>query len=267
MEKIVRFGEDYHDKFDTQAFLESYFSDLSDEFHTFPLPYIHKFYQSFHSDKKLKILDIGTGPIIINFISAAPYASEIVLSDYTESNREALRQWLEKDPKAHDWTLFFKHIVIDIEGGEEKDVAVREKKLRSSIKAIVPCDVTKDPLLPTEFMEEYDVLSSTLCLESACKSVDDYNAAVKRFFQLLKPGGKMFIYGLERNTEFSHPAMYKVGNEFFNDIRLSKELITKALENAGFINIERVASEFKTQKLFPHHDCWPVIYTAVKQVV
>ena len=106
MEKIVRFGEDYHDKFDTQAFLESYFSDLSDEFHTFPLPYIHKFYQSFHSDKKLKILDIGTGPIIINFISAAPYASEIVLSDYTENNREALRQWLEKHPKAHDWTLF-----------------------------------------------------------------------------------------------------------------------------------------------------------------
>ena len=37
--------------------------------------------------------------------------------------------------------------------------------------------------------------------------------------------------------------------------------------NAGFINIERVASEFKTQKLFPDHDCWPVIYTAVKQVV
>ena len=64
-------------KFDTQAFLELYFSDLSDEFHMFPLLYIHKFYQSFLSDKKLKSLDIGTGPIIINF---APFASEIVLS-------------------------------------------------------------------------------------------------------------------------------------------------------------------------------------------
>ena len=180
----------------------------------------------------------------------------------------ALRQWLEKHPKAHDWTLFFKYVVIDIEGGEEKDVAVREKKLRSSIKAIIPCDVTKDPLLPMEFMEElYDVISSTLCLDCACKTVDDYNAAVKRFFQLLKSGGKIFIYGLERNTEFSHQAMYKVENEFFHNIRLSKELITNALENAGFIKIERVVSEFKTQQppTDPHRR--PVLYTAVKQVV
>ena len=266
MEKIVRFGEDYHDKFNTQAYLESYLSDLSSEVIMFPLPYIHQFYQSFDSDKKLKILDIGSGPSIVNSISAVPYSSEIVLSEYTESNREALRRWLEKDPKAHDWTLFLRYVVIDIEGGEEKDVALREKKLRSSIKAIVPCDVTKDPLLPTEFMREYDVLSSTLCLDCACKTVDDYNAAVKRFFQLLKPGGKIFIYGLERNTKFSHPAMYKVGNEFFNDIRLSKELITTSLESAGFINIEMVVSEFKTQPL-PDDPRWPVIYTAVKQVV
>ena len=266
MEKIVRFGEDYHDKFNTQTYLESYFSDLSSEIHLIPLPFIHQFYQSFDSEKNLKILDFGTGPSIINFISAAPYASEIVLSEYTENNREALRQWLEKHPKAHDFTLFFKYVVVDVEGGEEKDITAREKKLRSTIKAIVPCDVNKDPLLPTQFMGEYDVITSTLCLDGACQSLDDYNAAIKRFSQLLKSGGKIFIFGLEPNTEISDPGMYPVGNEFFHNIRLSKEMIIRALENAKFINIKRVVSEFKTQ-LFPDGPRMPVIYTAVKQVV
>ena len=71
MGKIIQFGEDYHDKFNTQTYLESYFSDLSSEIHLIPLPFIHQFYQSFDSDKKLKILDVGAGPSIINFISAA----------------------------------------------------------------------------------------------------------------------------------------------------------------------------------------------------
>ena len=262
MEKIIRFGEDYHDKFSTKAYLDK----LSSEIHLIPLPFIHQFYQSFASEKNLKILDVGTGPSIINLISAAPFASEIVLSEYTENNRQALRQWLEKHPKAHDFTKFFKYVVIDVEGGEEKDITAREKKLRSSIKAIVPCDVNKDPLLPTEFMGEYDVITSTLCLDSACYSLDDYNAAIKRFSQLLKAGGKIFIYGLERNTEISDPCMYPVGNEFFRDIRLSKEMIIRALEKAKFINIKRVVSEFKTQ-LSPDDPIMPVIYTAVKQVV
>ena len=49
---------------------------------------------------------------------------------------------------------------------------------------------------------------TTLCLDGACQSLDDYNAAIKRFSQLLKPGGKIFIFGLERNTEISDPGMY-----------------------------------------------------------
>ena len=260
MEKIIRFGEDYHDKFSTKAYLDK----LSSEIHLIPLPFIHQFYQSFASENNLKILDVGTGPSIINLISAAPFASEIVLSEYTENNRQALRQWLEKHPKAHDFTKFFKYVVIDVEGGEEKDITAREKKLRSSIKAIVPCDVNKDPLLPTEFMGEYDVITSTLCLDSACYSLDDYNAAIKRFSQLLKPGEKIFIFSMERNTEISDPGMYPVGNKFFHNIRLSKEMIIRALENAEFINLQRVASEFKSQ-LFPDGLRTPVIYTAVKQ--
>ena len=70
----------------------------------FGLKDLHEFYQSYPSTSKLKILDIGSGPVIANTISAAPYAAEIVLSEYTEANRAALLQWLNNDPNAFDWT-------------------------------------------------------------------------------------------------------------------------------------------------------------------
>ena len=42
------------------------------------------------------------------YISAAPKASEIILADYAEPNREYLKRWLAKDPSAQDWSPYFK---------------------------------------------------------------------------------------------------------------------------------------------------------------
>ena len=88
-------------------------------FHLFKLNTLHKFYQSYSPTAKLKILDIGSGPSIASAISAAPYAAEIVLSEYTEANRSTLLQWLNNDPTAFDWTHVFKHVVVDLEGLQE----------------------------------------------------------------------------------------------------------------------------------------------------
>ena len=101
----ILFGEDYFDKFNPQNFLQAYYgvANLS-SIHLFKLKQVHEFYQSYPSSAKLKILDIGSGPAIANMISAAPYAAEIVLSEYTEANRSALLQWLNNDPGAFDWT-------------------------------------------------------------------------------------------------------------------------------------------------------------------
>ena len=113
-----------------------------------------------------------------------------MLAEYTESNRQAVRQWLDKDPTAHDWRPFLKHIVVNVEGGTEKDIAARKEKLRSSIKAVVPCDVNKDPLLPMEHTGKYDVVQSILCLESACQTRDDYVPALRRLACHLECNGK-----------------------------------------------------------------------------
>ena len=188
-------GEQYHKGFDTQIYLKTRYSSTSNIFITSPLPYVYHTYKTLGAANKcLKILDVGAGPSISNVISAAPYASEIVLAEYTENNRRALQQWLDRDPEAFDWTTFIKHVVVNVEGGEEKDIAVREDKIRSSIKAVVPCDITKDPLLPQEYMGQYDVVQSMLCIDAAVQTKDEYTMVFKRLSQFLKPNGKLIVY-------------------------------------------------------------------------
>ena len=201
---------------------------------------LHKFYQSYKSTaSKLKILDIGTGPVIAYAISAAPYASEIVLSEYTEANREALLQWLKNDPKAHDWTSFFKHVVVDLEGKSEEEVPIRAELVRKVIKAVVPCDVNSDPPIPAEYVDQYDIVTDFLCLVSACATKEDYVAALVRLCDLLKPGGTIMLYTGEGKPLVPYtPSTYGVGSQTFFDWYLSREFVSKSVEQAGFCDVK-----------------------------
>ena len=63
-----------------------------------------------------------------------------------------------------------------------------EERVRSAVKDVVYCNVLKDPIMDDPSIT-YDVVSSTFCLEEACKSQDDLKAAVKRMAGILKPNG------------------------------------------------------------------------------
>ena len=199
---------------------------------------MHEFYQSYAStEAKLKILDIGSGPTIAYTISAAPFAAEIVLSEYTEANRTALLQWLNNDPDAFDWTHTFKHVVVDLEGKSEEEVPVRAELVRKVIKAVVPCDATSDPPIPPQYVDQYDIVTDFLCLVSACATTEDYKAALVRLHALLKPGGKIVLYTPEKQEALT-PASYPVGSQKFFDLRLSRDTITSSLKQAGFCDIK-----------------------------
>ena len=240
MERIL-FGEDYCDKFNPQDFLQAYYSvtDL-DPVHLFRLKELHEFYQSYPSTAKLKILDIGSGPTIANTISAAPHAAEIVLSEYTEANRSALLQWLSNDPKAFDWTHIFKHVVVDLEGNTEEEVPIRAELVRKIVKAVVPCDANKTPPIPTEYVNQYDIVTDFLCLVSACATTEDYTAALVRLHALLKSGGKIVLYTPEYENTLT-PVSYPVGPHNFFDLPLTRDIILKSLEQAGFHDVKRMA--------------------------
>ena len=82
--------------FDPWAYLHSY--EEVNVWHRHSLSVLHEFYKSYGLPPVgLKILEFGAGPVISYEISAALYASEIVLSEYSEKNRKVLQMWLDRD--------------------------------------------------------------------------------------------------------------------------------------------------------------------------
>ena len=237
----ILFGEDYCKKFNPQDYLQTYYSVNVSPINLFKLKELHKFYKSYQPTAKLRILDIGSGPSIANIISAAPHAAEIVLSEYTEANRSALLQWLNNDPNAFDWTHVFKHIVVDLESKTEEEVPIRAELVRKVVKAVVPCDVNQDPPIPNEYVDQYDIVTDFLCLVSACATTEDYTAALVRLHTLLKPGGKIVLYTPEYCGNTLTPVSYPVGPYQFFDLPLTRDVILKSLEQAGFGDVKRMA--------------------------
>ena len=224
-------GREYHDSFEPKSYLGYRFQSVNER-HAEVLRHLHQFYLTVPVG--VKVLDVGSGPIIAYVISAATRASEIVLSEYTKKNRDEIQRWIDGSPKAHDWGPYFTFIVQKLEGKENQEVTKRAQQLRQIIKAVVPCDITKDPPIDGAFAGPYDVITSSLCLEAACSTADEYTDAVVRMWRLLKEGGRLLLQCVEgpSTTHF-----YMVGTKKFTVLSATPRLIRTALEKTGFHDI------------------------------
>lgn len=79
--------------------------------------------------------------------------------------------------------------------------------------------------------EPFDVIVSSLCLETACLDEASYISAVKHVASLLKPGGQLFLDGVRGQT------FYTVGNNKYNTFPLTSKIIEKTFAEAGLTNI------------------------------
>ena len=232
----VSVPEEYEEEFDAKRYLSIYYNEVDPLRNIHVLEGLHKLFSNGTSG--LKILEIGCGPALAYQISAAPQASEIVMAELVECNRDALRQWLDRDPSAHDWKPFIRHVVQTLEGKGEEEVGKREEQLRAAVKAVIPCDATKDPIVPPEYEGPYDVVMTMAVLGAVCETEADYTAAFVRLSKLLKPGGTLVgnIYiteGLDTPT-----VSYSLGGSSFVTRSLSENSLLVSLEKAGFSNVQ-----------------------------
>ncbi|XP_052063051.1 indolethylamine N-methyltransferase-like [Mytilus californianus] len=109
---------DYSNDFDVNWYFDTYYSAVAGgheegDFLTFILLALHDIFDAgnVHGNS---LLDIDTGPTIHTVISACPYVQNIVLSDYSKVNREALEHW--KDDKLQTGSALCK-FVLGLEGG------------------------------------------------------------------------------------------------------------------------------------------------------
>ena len=138
---------------------------------------------------------------------------------------------MDKDPSAFNWSPYFKHVVQTLEGKTEQHVAEREERMRSLVK-VVACNITLNPPIEKGYEGPYSIIISSLCLESSCENVEEYRAGVAKLSSLLKPGGLLLIYSIDRQPE-EKEGRYLVGSNYFYDFSVCYDLLASAFEEVG----------------------------------
>ncbi|XP_071146960.1 indolethylamine N-methyltransferase-like [Mytilus edulis] len=220
----LRAGEDYKKIFDGKVYLDTLFNQIEVEGFTFTEFRIKTLHNIFSKGtiKGKCLLEIGSGPCIHTVIPAAKWFDEIIMTDYSPSNRDMQEKWLKKDADAHNWDMYFKYYSkLD---GNEANWQQLEATLRPKIKRVLPCDVYKqNPLDPIQ-LDPVDVICTSACLESACLDKGAYHNAMKNVVSLLKPGGKLILIGVLNCPQ------YTVGSEIFKCLSISRDEVINTVK-------------------------------------
>ena len=230
---------DYSREFDIDTYLSLKYSPGNiQKMHDFSVRNLHEHFAVAsagrgpdHAGAEFRVLDYGCGPVIANIISAARVASEIVLAEYTEQGRTAVRSWLDSNPNSFNWSPFHKYVVQTLEGGSAEAAEEREKRLRSIVKAVVECDVTQDPPIKDGYQGPYDAVISCLCLGTACKTKKEFVRAVHNISTLVKPGGCMLFSIIEPMDTNCELHCYPIGDKTYTQVAVDRSFVESTLRN------------------------------------
>ncbi|KAK4007523.1 hypothetical protein OUZ56_012680 [Daphnia magna] len=196
--------------------------------------------------EKRRVLEIGSGPVPVSMISASSWSEWIVCSDFLEQNRQNIKHWLTMmtaatpAPGRHEvetWLPFFQY-VAELERAESETILL--DRVRHSVRAVVPCNVlltdplmdNKDTACNADGHSSYDVIITTLCLEFATLTVEEYSTAVANVTRLLRPAGFLVVQGALGNSHYWH------NNHEFPSVVLNRAIVESALADAGCQTVE-----------------------------
>ncbi|KAJ8368553.1 hypothetical protein SKAU_G00085810 [Synaphobranchus kaupii] len=217
-------GEFYQRHFDNREYLRSFYR-APDDVSSFMLRHLNETFSS-GNIKGSRLIDIGSGPTIHGLISASKYFEEIMVSDFTDSNRREIEKWLNKEEGRFDWSPTIQ-FVCELESRSRSSEEV-EQRLRQAVKQVLRCDVRQENPFHPLTVEPADCILSSLCLEAACKDLETYRRALQSIAALLKPGGVLVLIGV-LNESF-----YIVGQQRFSCLVLSQSFIEETLRDLGF---------------------------------
>lgn len=88
-------------------------------------------------------VEIGCGPTLHHAFALAPLVGELHLAEYLPGNRTEVRKWLDGDPAAHDWDVYFRGVLAA--AGDEIGSALDGRKRSSGRRSPRCCLVTCGP--------------------------------------------------------------------------------------------------------------------------
>jgi hypothetical protein len=224
-------------KFNAPGYLHEYYSKIGDE-NSALLKFFHKTYKKLNSKKSL--LEFGGGPTIYQLISASSKVKEIIFAEYVKGNREEIKKWAKKDPKAFNWEDYFKFVLkLENKKINDKEIEKIKQRLRGRIKEIIKCDAYKqNPLSPKKY-PLFDIVSVCFVPESATDNEKTYQLFINNIASMLKTKG-ILIMVLLKNAKFYH-----IGKTKFPAYPVDEKYVKNILENIGFskIRMESINAE------------------------
>lgn len=101
--------------------------------------------------------------------------------------------------------------------------------MKDKVRGILPIDVTmSQPLITGCDVGLFDVIISSLCLEAAAQTLEQYRKNASHVSSLLKVGGHFLLNGVLEQT------FYRVSNSKFECVLLKRDDVEKTFMDLGF---------------------------------
>ncbi|XP_013398925.1 nicotinamide N-methyltransferase-like [Lingula anatina] len=226
-DKVLRRGVDYKSMFHPQVYLDDYYGPGVPQSAVIK-DFLHSLFNTGNINGD-RLLDLGSGPVVSNHISAAKWFNELIFSDYAPGNRDALRKWKNNDVDAFDWDPAFKYVAA-LEGDVTKWEEDREN-FRRKMSAIYDCDVHNDNPLHPVTCQPFDCVTSFFCLEETCADEEEFCRVIRNVTSLLREGGVLILLNAVGQSTF------KCGDVYFSSLSVEKNDVIKALEKVGLKDI------------------------------
>ncbi|KAM9299367.1 nicotinamide N-methyltransferase-like [Gastrophryne carolinensis] len=225
--------ETYVEEFNPVVYLQTFYDVKNrnpfEEWTTFALKVLHDTFIPGYIEGDT-LIDVGSGPVIYHLISACEVFNNIIASDLLEGNMTELRKWLNNEPDSFDWTPYIKK-VCEMEGNRQS-CEEKAEKLRSKVKQVIKCDVLKNNIFEPLTLAPADCLLCCLCLEAPCKDMDSFCNVLKKFRDLINPGGHLIVMSMLNSKG------YCVGQKRFNVLYMTEEALVKAFKDAEYEILE-----------------------------
>ncbi|XP_077997101.1 uncharacterized protein LOC144450372 [Glandiceps talaboti] len=110
-------------------------------------------------------------------------------------------------------------------------VEEREKRLRTTIKDVLYCDVHQTNPVAPQTLPPFDCVTSAYCLKSTCRTKEQWIQALRNVGCLLKNGGTLVQLALPLRY-------YIVDGKKYDGFAADKDFFKSAMVDAGFTNID-----------------------------
>lgn len=226
--------------FPTHQYLSEYYQCLDFE-NSALMSFLHRAYSFI--GRRQRLLDIGSGPTIYQFISASRVINEIVSSDPLLSNRREILSWLAEDSDAYDWDAFINYVtVLERKEGSLEDPQHIKDRVRRCITSVIPCDIHNVEPLLISVEELFDVASAHFCLESATETLDEFFHCLQNILRIIKPDG-FFIASILKEAH-----SYPIGDTWLPSLAVNETLVEQLFKASGLVLLQSETITVEAQR-------------------